>query len=82
MKRVLESYCSRALTFARSETASTLMTFALATPVLLGAVGIAVDYGRAALLRTRMQSPRANSSLLRLHRTKSRLLPGITLQAS
>jgi Flp pilus assembly protein TadG len=55
MKQALDKFYSRAVAYLRSERASTLTTFALMTPVLLGAVGIAVDYGRAGLFRTRMQ---------------------------
>src|SRR5687768_6473084 len=56
MKRGIERLSSGALAYVRLERANTLTTFALITPVLLGSVGIAVDYGRAALFRTKMQS--------------------------
>jgi hypothetical protein len=63
-KRVLQNSCSRALVFVRAETASTLTVFALMTPVLLGAVGMAVDYGRAGLLKTRMQNIADSAALM------------------
>jgi Flp pilus assembly protein TadG len=55
MKQALHQFYSRALVYWRSERAGALTTFALMTPVLLGAVGISIDYGRAALFRTKMQ---------------------------
>src|SRR3954470_4130711 len=56
MQKFPEDFYSRLLAFLRSTGASTLTTFALMTPVLLAAAGMSVDYGRAALFRTKMQS--------------------------
>lgn len=49
--------------FATDESAGTLMTFALALPVLILAAGAAVDYSFAAMTRTRMQSAADSAAL-------------------
>ncbi len=55
---------NRALAFLRAEAASTLTTFALMMPVLAGAVGISIDYGRAALVKTRLQAVADSAALM------------------
>jgi Flp pilus assembly protein TadG len=42
--------------FVRSDAASSLTMFAIAVPLLLGAVGVAVDFGRATLMKAKLQA--------------------------
>src|SRR5262245_51176314 len=56
MRYFLTDIRNRARSFVCAEAASTLTTFALLAPVLIGAVGIGVDYARASLLKTKMQA--------------------------
>ena len=39
----------------RNESANVVTTFALATPVVFGVVGVAIDYSMASATRTKMQ---------------------------
>jgi Flp pilus assembly protein TadG len=64
MRQALTKARNHALAFLRAEAASTLTTFALMMPVLAGAVGISIDYGRAALLKTRMQAVADSAALM------------------
>ena len=64
MRQVLTRVRRHALAFVRAEAASTLTTFALMMPILAGAVGISIDYGRAALLKTRMQAVADSTALM------------------
>ena len=50
--------------FARSERASTAAMFAMSLPLAIGTVGVAIDYGRATLMRSRMQSVADNAALM------------------
>ena len=64
MNQILTKAHDRALAFLRAEAASTLTTFALMMPVLAGAVGISIDYGRAALVKTRLQAVADSAALM------------------
>lgn len=60
LRQVLQQRIAR---LAADEAASTLMTFALALPVLMTAAAAAVDYSFAAMVRTRMQSAADSAAL-------------------
>ena len=65
MRQVPDQRLTTALShFMRAEAASTLTTFALMMPVLAGAVGISIDYGRAALVKTRLQAVADSAALM------------------
>lgn len=56
MRPLLTKASIRVREFVRADAASTLTTFSLLAPLLIGAVGMGVDYARASLLRTKMQA--------------------------
>lgn len=41
--------------FVRDQRGATMLLFALALPVMIGAVGVAIDYGYASVMKTRLQ---------------------------
>jgi Flp pilus assembly protein TadG len=64
MKETLAKLRNLAVAFRRAQEGSTLTMFALMLPVVAGAVGISIDYGRAALLRTQMQALADSAALM------------------
>ncbi|MBN8936615.1 MAG: hypothetical protein J0I13_10105, partial [Rhizobiales bacterium] len=56
--------CRRAHELRRADTANVTLTFALAIVPVVGLVGAAVDYSRAAATRTAMQSAVDSTALM------------------
>src|SRR5689334_18358285 len=64
MRNILTKARKRIQAFWRSDAANTLTTFGLVLPILVGAVGISVDYGRATLMRAKMQAIADSAALM------------------
>jgi Flp pilus assembly protein TadG len=62
--RILASTGQAIGRFGRSKRASTMTMFALSLPVVIGSVGVAIDYGRAAMTRSRMQAVADSAALM------------------
>jgi Flp pilus assembly protein TadG len=60
--------------FARAERGNVAMMFAVILPVLLGSIGAAIDYTRAAKVRTSMQSA-ADATALMISKEAAGLTP-------
>jgi Flp pilus assembly protein TadG len=64
MARLLTMTGRMVARFARCRRAGTATLFALSLPLAIGAVGVAIDYGRATLMRTKMQSVADSAALM------------------